>query len=198
METTQESSFHVVIVPTPGMGHLIPLIEFAKRVVDFHKFAVTFSVPNDGSPKKLQRQLLLALPETISSIFLPPVSFEDLPEDAKNESRIVLSLTRSLHLLKDSLMLDQMFSCEYRDLPEPINLPGCVPFCERDIADSLQADIYNPNQFERAIQGCEYVCHVATPTVHDTQSSMFEDTIEAAVAGVRSTADSCIRSQSVK
>ncbi|XWS38251.1 hypothetical protein CRYUN_Cryun19dG0115200 [Craigia yunnanensis] len=188
METTQESSLHVVIVPTPGMGHLIPLIEFAKRLVDHHKFAVTFIIPNDGSPMKLQRQLLLALPETISSIFLPPVSFDDLPEDAKIETRIMLSLTRSLHLLKDSFKviaqltrvvafvvdvfgidafdvakefglepyiflatagmllslifelpkLDRMFSCEYRDLPEPIKLPGCVPFRGSDIADPLQ------------------------------------------------------------
>ncbi|XP_022733338.1 hydroquinone glucosyltransferase-like [Durio zibethinus] len=188
METTQESPLNLIIVPTPGIGHLIPLIEFAKLVVEFHKFTVTFIVPNDGSPMKLQRQLLLTLPETISSIFLPSVSFDDLPEDVKIESRIVLSLTRSLHLLKDSLKvltqstrvgafvvdvfgidafdvakefglepyiflttsamllslvfempkLDQMFSCEYRDLPEPIKLPGCVPFYGRDIADSLQ------------------------------------------------------------
>ncbi|OMO79736.1 hypothetical protein CCACVL1_13478 [Corchorus capsularis] len=62
----------------------------------------------------------------------------------------------------------------------------------------FQADIYNPNQFERAIHGCEYVFHVATPMLHDTQSSMFKDTIEAAVAGETSIAESCIRSQTVK
>ncbi|OMP02959.1 NAD-dependent epimerase/dehydratase [Corchorus olitorius] len=62
----------------------------------------------------------------------------------------------------------------------------------------FQADIYNPNQFARAIHGCEYVFHVATPMLHDTQSSMFKDTIEAAVAGARSIAESCIRSQTVK
>ncbi|XVE64710.1 hypothetical protein DITRI_Ditri07aG0123400 [Diplodiscus trichospermus] len=188
METAQESSPRVVIMPTPGMGHLIPLIEFAKRLVDYHKFAVTFIIPNDGSPMKLQRQLLLALPETISSIFLPPVSFDDLPGDSKIETRIILSLTRSLHLIRDSFnvlaklnrvvafvvdvfgidafdvakefglepyvfiatngmilslifelpKLDQIFSCEYRDLPEPIKLPGCVPFRGSDIADPLQ------------------------------------------------------------
>ncbi|OMO79655.1 NAD-dependent epimerase/dehydratase [Corchorus capsularis] len=31
--------------------------------------------------------------------------------------------------------------------------------------------IYNPHQFEKAIQGCEFVFHVATPLQHDTQSS---------------------------
>ncbi|KAK2966500.1 hypothetical protein RJ640_019029, partial [Escallonia rubra] len=57
-------------------------------------------------------------------------------------------------------------------------------------------DIYNPCEFEPAIEGCQFVFHVATPMVHDTHSS--QDTIEAVVAGVRRIADSCIRSQTVK
>lgn len=36
----------------------------------------------------------------------------------------------------------------------------------------FQADIYDPNEFEPAIQGCEFVFHVATPMQHNpTQSS---------------------------
>lgn len=62
----------------------------------------------------------------------------------------------------------------------------------------FQADIYNPTDFEPAINGCQYVFHVATPMQHDTQSSQYKDTAEAAIAGVRSIADSCIRSQTVK
>ncbi|XP_022773430.1 hydroquinone glucosyltransferase-like [Durio zibethinus] len=189
MENTEETSLHVAIVPTPGMGHLIPLVEFAKVLVhQYPNFEVTFIVPNDGSPMKHQRQLLQALPKSISSISLPPVSFDDLPEDVKIETRIALSLVRSLPALKTSLKVlvestrlvalvvdlfgidaidvfkefghkpyiffpttammlqlafhlpkfDHMFSCEYRDLPEPIKLPGCVPFHGRDIADPVQ------------------------------------------------------------
>ncbi|OMP02956.1 UDP-glucuronosyl/UDP-glucosyltransferase [Corchorus olitorius] len=188
MENTQESPLNVVIVPTPGMGHLIPLIEFANRLVNLHKFSVTFIIPNDGSTMELPKKLLLAQPEPISTIFLPPVSFDDLPEDARNETRIIQSLTRSLHFLRDEFKslvqstrvvafvvdvfgidafdiakefglepyvflatgfmllslifelpkLDQIYSCEYRDLPEPIKLPGCVPFDGRDIPDPLQ------------------------------------------------------------
>lgn len=63
----------------------------------------------------------------------------------------------------------------------------------------FQADIYDPNEFEPAIQGCEFVFHVATPMQHNpTQSSQYKDTAEAAVAGARSIAHSCIRSQTVK
>ncbi|XVF10440.1 hypothetical protein REPUB_Repub07fG0183200 [Reevesia pubescens] len=232
MENTQESPLHVVIVPTPGMGHLIPLIEFAKRLVDCHKFAVTFIIPNDGSPMKLQRQLLLALPETISSIFLPPVSFEDLPEDAKIETRIILSLTRSLHLLKDSFKvlaqstrvvafvvdvfgvdafdiakefglepyvfvatavmilslifelpkLDHMFSCEYRDLPEPIKLPGCVPLYGRDIADPLQHR--SDFAYQETLQQCKRF-HLAAGIIVNSFMDLEKGAFEALMEGGR-------------
>ncbi|GMY30500.1 hydroquinone glucosyltransferase-like [Fagus crenata] len=179
---------HVVIVPTPGMGHLIPLVELAKRLVLHHNFFVTFFITTDGSPMKPQKTILKALPDAISSIFLPPVSFDDLPEDTKIESRIALSLTRSLPALRDSFKvlaestrlvalvvdlfgmeafdfakefgvssyiffpttamclslsfylpeLDVKFSSEYRDLPAPVKLPGCVPVHGSDLVDPIQ------------------------------------------------------------
>ncbi|XVF51348.1 hypothetical protein PTKIN_Ptkin04bG0177900 [Pterospermum kingtungense] len=64
----------------------------------------------------------------------------------------------------------------------------------------FQADIYNPDEFKHAIQGCEFVFHVATPqqisSGSSTQSS--EEIVEAAISGVRSITESCIQSQSVK
>ncbi|KAI3453806.1 hypothetical protein Pfo_010469 [Paulownia fortunei] len=61
----------------------------------------------------------------------------------------------------------------------------------------FQADIYNPQEFELAIEGCQYVLHVATPMLH-SQNSKYKDTTGAAIAGVRSIADSCLRSKTVK
>ncbi|KAL6177381.1 hypothetical protein ACLB2K_048907 [Fragaria x ananassa] len=168
---------HVVIVPTPGLGHLIPLVELAQRLVAHHNFTVTFFIPNDGSQLQPQKKLLEALPLAISYAFLPQVNFDDLPHDVVSETRIVLTLTRSLSALRDAVKLlaestrvvaivvdifgweafdvakefnvlfyyffstnamglwflfelpklDETTSCEYRDLPEPIHLPGCVP-----------------------------------------------------------------------
>ncbi|BFG21560.1 hydroquinone glucosyltransferase-like [Prunus yedoensis var. nudiflora] len=67
---------HVAIVPTPGLGHLIPLVELAKRLVVQHNFTVTFIIPNDGSSMTPQKKVLQALnPQSISSTFLPPVDF---------------------------------------------------------------------------------------------------------------------------
>ncbi|KAI6702581.1 hypothetical protein NL676_011717 [Syzygium grande] len=62
----------------------------------------------------------------------------------------------------------------------------------------FEADLYNPHDFEKAIRGCQYVFHVATPLHHDPSSSKFKDTSEAAVAGVKSIAESCIRSGTVR
>ncbi|KAG8476477.1 hypothetical protein CXB51_033370 [Gossypium anomalum] len=61
----------------------------------------------------------------------------------------------------------------------------------------FQADIYNPDEFKNAVQGCEYVFHVATAKqTADTQSS--QEIIEATVSGVRCIAESCLKSPSVK
>jgi hydroquinone glucosyltransferase len=170
------------------MGHLIPLVELAKRLVVHHDFLVTLLIPSDGSPMKPQKAVLEALPNAISAIFLPPVSLDDLSEDAMAEARISLTLTRSLPALRDSFKvlaessrlvalvvdlfgieafdvakefgvssyllfpttamvlslvfylpeLDETYSCEYRDLPEPVKLPGCVPVRGTDLIDPIQ------------------------------------------------------------
>ncbi|KAE8662060.1 1-acyl-sn-glycerol-3-phosphate acyltransferase delta isoform 1 [Hibiscus syriacus] len=61
----------------------------------------------------------------------------------------------------------------------------------------FQSDIYNPHEFKHAIQGCEFVFHVATPMqTTDTQSS--QEIIKAAISGVRSIAESCLQSPAVK
>ena len=36
----------------------------------------------------------------------------------------------------------------------------------------FKADIYNPDEFEQAIQGCEFVFHVATPLQHIEDSQV--------------------------
>lgn len=188
MADTQPELPQIAIVPTPGMGHLFPLIEFAKRLVAQHKFAITFIIPNDGSSSiELQKKLLQSLPKPISHVFLPPVSFDDLPADSVIEIRIELTLTRSLPALRQNLKvmtkstrflalvvdvfgpaafdvaqefgippyiffpttalvlsfffylpkLDTITSAEFRYLPEPIQLPGCVPVHGHDLFNPL-------------------------------------------------------------
>lgn len=63
----------------------------------------------------------------------------------------------------------------------------------------FQADIYNADEFEPAIKGCEFVLLVATPWQQsEAFGSKYKDTTEAAVAAVRSIMHSCEKSGTVK
>ncbi|KAK4354019.1 hypothetical protein RND71_026213 [Anisodus tanguticus] len=87
---------HVVLLPTPGMGHLIPLIEFAKQLIHKHHLSITLILPTDGPISKSIQKILKTLPSTLNYLLLPPVNLDDLPKDVKIETRISLTVTRSL------------------------------------------------------------------------------------------------------
>ncbi|CAK7348751.1 unnamed protein product [Dovyalis caffra] len=184
-----DSPTHVAIFPSPGMGHLIPLVELAKRLVRQHNLSITFVMPSDGSPSKAQRSVLGSLPSTIDSVFLPPVNLSDLPEDVKIETAISLTVARSLPSLRyffrsldasDARVvalvvdlfgtnafdvarefnispyiffpapamalslffylpkLDEMVSCEYGEMQEPVKIPGCLPIPGGELLDPTQ------------------------------------------------------------
>lgn len=100
----QESAPHIAIIPTPGIGHLIPLTELARRLSNEFNFTITILIPNDGfPPSKSQLSILQTLPNTISHLFLSPVDLTDLHSDARIKTRIKLTLTRSLPAIRDSL-----------------------------------------------------------------------------------------------
>ncbi|MBA0757928.1 hypothetical protein Gotri_020971 [Gossypium trilobum] len=61
----------------------------------------------------------------------------------------------------------------------------------------FEADINRPNEFEQAIHGCTFVFHVATP-LQPSDASQFKNTSEAAVSAIKSIAECCIKSGSVK
>ncbi|XP_019191170.1 PREDICTED: dihydroflavonol 4-reductase-like [Ipomoea nil] len=62
----------------------------------------------------------------------------------------------------------------------------------------FEADIYRPDEFVPALHGCQVVLHLATPLLHNQQSSKYKNTSEAAVDGVRSIVEACIRAGTVK
>ncbi|GKB63078.1 hydroquinone glucosyltransferase-like protein [Tanacetum coccineum] len=171
-------------------GHLIPLTELAQRLLQHRRLPVTFIIPSTlGAPIKPQNDILNAMSENISSIFLPPVDLNDIPDDATIETRIGLTMSRSFPSLRQTLAelirdskrpsalivdvfggpsfeiikdfnipayifctvsamtlisifhipnLDKMYACEFRDIPEPIRLPGCVPVHGSDMPEPLQ------------------------------------------------------------
>ncbi|PWA87820.1 UDP-glucuronosyl/UDP-glucosyltransferase [Artemisia annua] len=95
---------HIVIFPSPGMGHLIPLVELAQRLLDHRRLFITFIIPTAvGATIIPQNDILNAMPENISTIFLPPVDLNDIPDDAAIETRIALTMSRSFPSLRQTL-----------------------------------------------------------------------------------------------
>ncbi|XP_061353001.1 hydroquinone glucosyltransferase [Gastrolobium bilobum] len=187
-QTAEVAPTVVAMIPTPGMGHLIPMIEFAKKIILHNNLAVTFVIPTDGPPTKAQTTVLQSLPNAISHIFLPPVNLTQLPPNTKIETIISLTLLHSVPSLRDAFRsltashtvaamvvdlfgtdafdvakefnvspyifypstamalslflhlpkLDQEVHCEYRELAEPVKIPGCVPIHGKDLLDPVQ------------------------------------------------------------
>ncbi|XP_050238723.1 hydroquinone glucosyltransferase [Mercurialis annua] len=102
-ETLAQTTTHVAILPSPGMGHLIPLVELAKRLVHQHNISITFIVPSNGPPSNAQKSVLQSLPAAITSVFLPQADLSDVPTDAKIETVISLTISRSLASLRHEL-----------------------------------------------------------------------------------------------
>ncbi|MCD9643561.1 hypothetical protein HAX54_031144 [Datura stramonium] len=198
---TQPQNPHIVMLPTPGMGHLIPLVEFAKRLILRHQyFSITVILTSDGPISKSQKEFLSTLPLGINYLLLPPVNLDDLSLDVQVETRISLTITRSLASLREvfkSLVesnrvvalvvdlfgtdafdvanefnvspyifytstammlslefyfpeLDETVRCEYKDLQEPVCIPGCMPIHGKDLPDPVH---------ERKSEAYKWVLH---------------------------------------
>ncbi|KAI3840977.1 hypothetical protein MKX03_010446 [Papaver bracteatum] len=177
---------HVIIIPSPGIGHLIPVTEFAKRLVLDHGFSASIIISADSlSNFEAIKLALNSLPSAISTIFLSPVELSDLPGDAEISTQIFATVNRSLPAVAEWVRaitsthrvvsfvadllcidaidianefninayifisstamllasiyhapkLDQLYSCEFRDVPDPIQIPGCVPIRGVDLID---------------------------------------------------------------
>jgi hydroquinone glucosyltransferase len=86
------------MLATPGMGHLIPLAELAKRLASRHGATATL-ITFASAASATQRALLASLPPAVSSLSLPPVDLSDLPSDAAIETLMSEECARSLPAL---------------------------------------------------------------------------------------------------
>lgn len=91
-----EQTPHITIVPSPGMSHLIPFVELAKKLVPHHNFRVTYIIPASRPRIKTMKAVLGGLPPSIKSIFLLPASLEDLPQGVAIGAKVALTMNRSL------------------------------------------------------------------------------------------------------
>ncbi|XP_028090554.1 hydroquinone glucosyltransferase-like [Camellia sinensis] len=144
---------HSVIFPTPAMGHLIPLTEFATRLVLTHNFSVTFIIPNFRFPIKSQESFLdSSMPKTIQLLtestrlvaLVVDVAGTDAFEVAREFNLLryisvplcAMSLSLLLHLPK--LNEEAQGYSDYKDIPDPIKIPGCLPIRGTQLVDVMQ------------------------------------------------------------
>lgn len=79
---------HVAMLPSPGIGHMTPLAELARRLALRHGVSVTFIVSAADSSSPFCRTLVDSPTPGVSAVALPPV---DLPESAVSNSTVAAS-----------------------------------------------------------------------------------------------------------
>jgi len=99
---------HVAIFPWHGMGHLIPLVEFAKRLTLNHAFSVTFIIPkwmtavSPGQIAYMQRLASSAV-GAIDFLELPGVEIEGDHPNMNIRTRMSLLMEETKILVEDAL-----------------------------------------------------------------------------------------------
>lgn len=186
----ERSTTHVVLLACPGAGHVLPVAELARRIVAHNDgFTATLVTHTNFSSGDHYASTFASLPPSVSTAQLPEMSIDDLPADARAETRIITIVKRALPHLRDLLLrlldspagvaafvpdlfcpwalevsgelgipgyifcpsnlmglssllytpeLDRTTTCEFRDLPDLVRLPGCVPLHGADLVDTIQ------------------------------------------------------------
>nr|AFJ52926.1 UDP-glycosyltransferase 1 [Linum usitatissimum] len=92
---------HVVIFASPGMGHIIPLIEFSRKLVLNHRHCfATIIIPSLGPPPPAQIELLKTLPPPVTHVLLPPVDPATLSH-VSTDAKLFLTVDHSMPHLRD-------------------------------------------------------------------------------------------------
>ncbi|KAL9303531.1 hypothetical protein ACSQ67_020794 [Phaseolus vulgaris] len=135
-----EKKVHIAVVPGPGFSHLVPILQFSKRLVELHpNFHVTCLIPTLGSPPSASKSILETLPPNIKSIFLQPVKSEDLPQRVALETQIQFTVTLSLPSIHQTLktltsktpfvaLVADSFAFEALDFAKEFNLLSYIYF----------------------------------------------------------------------
>ncbi|KAJ4836431.1 hypothetical protein Tsubulata_034155, partial [Turnera subulata] len=96
---------HIALLPSPGMGHAIPLLELAKRLVVHHDFRVSFLVIATNEPSAAMDQLFRSLPPGLDVVYLPTVDVTTvITDDMRILTRICAIVEEGLKSLKSVLV----------------------------------------------------------------------------------------------
>jgi len=132
---------HVAIFPSLGMGHLIPMVELAKRLALHHGFSVAFIIPKwmTAFPRqRLYMQSLASSPvERMRFVELPDVEIEGDVTEMNHRIRISLQLEKTKFFLEDALrsssfpfcaFITDMFCTTMFDVTSKLEIPSYIFF----------------------------------------------------------------------
>ncbi|GLJ11848.1 hypothetical protein SUGI_0178460 [Cryptomeria japonica] len=136
---------HVALYPAVGLGHLIPFIELARKLVSSHGFAVTLITPAwnvSPSQTKYVSDLLSSNPNTIRQIELPqiPSDGQDTKDDGnyflEQISKSMPAVEQNLRILQQSnhpfspirALISDLFHVATLNVTDSLGLPNYVLF----------------------------------------------------------------------
>lgn len=130
----------IAMVPSPGLSHLIPLVEFAKLLLQQHnEFTVTFLIPSLGPLTPSMESILNTLPPNMNFTVLPQINIEDLPQNLEPATQMKLIVKHSIPFLQEAVkslisktnlvtLVLSMFSTDALEVAKQFNLSSYLFF----------------------------------------------------------------------
>jgi hydroquinone glucosyltransferase len=156
----------IAFIASPGMGHLIPLVQLAQRLVGHHGFSATFlTFTNLSSPE--QFNVFSSCHPNISFISLPFIPLDNLATDARM-TVIATLVSRSVPHVHDVLI----------SLKQTTRLAAFVPdiFCSDLLPVSKQLSIPHYLFFPSNCMTLLFFLHF--PSLHTITNCEYRDLLE--------------------
>ncbi|CAL5197430.1 unnamed protein product [Lathyrus oleraceus] len=152
---------HLVLLSSPGLGHLIPMIELGKRFLIHHNFKLTIlAITSQTSHTESQILRSATNPSLYTIIQIPSPNISSLlPPSPAVATRIYLTMRHSLPSIKSTLtnlsippsaLIVDIFGTEALTLAQQLNIPKFVYVASH--AWFLSLWVYSP-VLDKQIQG---------------------------------------------
>ncbi|OVA10886.1 UDP-glucuronosyl/UDP-glucosyltransferase [Macleaya cordata] len=160
----QIKKLHVAILPSPFMGHLIPLLELAKRLISHHDFQVTFFLLSTDSSAAQSQFLHPPTTVPIDGLHfhhLPPplhISPSSLLDYAEIQSRASIIVRESIPHIQSSILTNNtpdvfvfdFYATDAFEIADKLGIPKYIFFTSPAMV--LPFLMYLPT-LDRQIQG---------------------------------------------
>ncbi|CAK9324262.1 unnamed protein product [Citrullus colocynthis] len=190
-----ESSTHVALLSSPGMGHLFPSLELATRLSTHHHLTVTvFLVPSHSSSAENKVIAAAEAADLFTVVELPPADMSDVTESSV-VGRLAITMRRHVPAFRSavsaltslpSVLIADIFATESFAVADEFHMAKYVFVASNAwfLALTVYAQVwdkqivgqYVDQKEPLQIPGCEPVrpCDVIDPLLDRTQPQYFE------------------------